>query len=58
MGATLGLASIAIIIDHTQHRLPQVEQMSGQEQDNYLQESAPCGLGAAPCSLGGSSYDD
>lgn len=60
MGATLSLAAIAVAIDHTQHKLPEVEEMSSDEQD-MMESGAPCGLGGAPCSLGdeeGDSLED
>jgi hypothetical protein len=53
MGATLSLATIAVAIDHTQHKLPEVESTSAQEQEDVMQQGTPCGLGVAPCSLGG-----
>lgn len=57
MGSTLGLAAIAVAIDHTRHPLPspiERPQASGGEID----DSAPCGLGSpdsldtTPCALG------
>jgi len=51
MGATLSLAAIAVVIDHTQHKLPEVDAVSSEEQD-IMESGTPCGLGAAPCSLG------
>ena len=60
MGATLSLAAIAVAIDHTQHKLPDVEATSPDEQQDTMEQGTPCGLGAAPCSLGddSGSYDD
>lgn len=52
MGATLTLATIAVAIDHTQHKLPEVEMISADEQQDIMDSGTPCGLGAAPCSLG------
>jgi hypothetical protein len=59
MGATLGLAAVSVAIDHTQHQLPEVESISSEEQD-MMDSGNPCGLGAAPCSLGeeGDSLED
>lgn len=51
MGATLSLAAVAVVIDHTQHKLPEVDAVSSEEQD-IMESGTPCGLGAAPCSLG------
>jgi hypothetical protein len=60
MGATLSLAAIAVAIDHTQHKLPEVEAVSTDEQQDMMEQGSPCGLGAAPCSLGDgdTSFDD
>ena len=52
MGATLSLAAIAVAVDHTQHKLPEVESMSSDEQQDSMELGTPCGLGVAPCSLG------
>ena len=59
MGATLSLAAIAVAIDHTQHKLPEVEAVSAEDQD-VMEQGTPCGLGVAPCSLGdeGDSLED
>ena len=62
MGATLSLAAIAVAIDHTHHKLPEVESATSEEQD-LMDSGTPCGLGVAPCSLGdeeedGSSAED
>ena len=50
MGATLTLAAIAVAIDHTQHKLPEVESVS--QDEDAMDTGTPCGLGVAPCSLG------
>ncbi len=51
VGSALGLAAIAIAIDHTQHRLPDpipAEQM----REDMSEEESPCGLSSAsPCSM-------
>jgi hypothetical protein len=61
MGTALGIAAVAVAVDHTRHRLPepQARQASGQSSIVIIEdgdESAnPCGLGggsASPCSLG------
>ena len=53
VGSALGLAAIAVAIDHTQHRLPDpiaVEQM----QSDLSEEESPCGLSSeSPCSMDG-----
>ena len=51
LGATLSLAAIAVAVDHTQHKLPEVEVISSEEQQD-MESGTPCGLGVAPCSLG------
>ena len=48
MGSAVGLAAIAVIIDHTRHRLPEPE--PAQEQ-SAQEAAAPCGLGESPCGL-------
>lgn len=50
MGTALAIATIAVAVDHTQHTLPPVEDVSSE--GNAQQQEAPCSLGAAPCSLG------
>lgn len=52
MATTLGLAAIAVAIDHTRHTLPEVDEISAEEQQHILEQGTPCGLGGAPCSLG------
>jgi len=51
MGTALAIATIAVAVDHTQHTLPPVEDVSSADENSQEQE-APCSLGAAPCSLG------
>jgi len=64
MGSALGLAAIAVAIDHTRHSLP--EPVSAEQGLNLYQiegetpvgQESPCSLGSpcalgAPCSLGG-----
>lgn len=55
MGSALGLASIAIAIDHTSHQLPEpeanVQYLPDDEEDSPCSLSAPCSLDEAPCSL-------
>ena len=51
MGTALALATIAVAVDHTQHTLPSIENVSSDDANSQEQE-APCSLGAAPCSLG------
>jgi len=51
MGTALGIATIAVAVDYTQHKLPPVENTSIDSKAMQEQE-APCSLGGAPCSLG------
>ena len=57
MGSAIGLASIAIAIDHTSHQLPEPEknisyqQESDDEDDNPCSMSSPCAMDDSPCSL-------
>ena len=51
MGSALGLATIAVAIDHTRHRLPEPVP---QEQAGMIDDESPCSLSDAessPCSL-------
>ena len=59
MGAAIGVAAIAVAIDHTRHRLP--EPQAKQSQDNVViiteegeASESPCGLDGSnnPCGLG------
>ena len=54
MGSAIGLAAIAIAIDHTRHYVPEPAldelEIIGEE-GNSAASSAPCALDAAPCSL-------
>jgi hypothetical protein len=57
MGSAIGLAAIAVAIDHTRHRLPEAQpgaaeqqQAQGEESQIIILEESPCGL-TSPCSL-------
>ena len=51
VGTALGLAAIAIAIDHTQHRIPDPVPVSQEEMD-MSEEESPCGMGMeSPCSM-------
>ncbi len=58
MGSVIGLAAIAVAIDHTRHKVPEAVPATEEhpQQDAAgaaLEEGAsPCGLGASPCGLG------
>jgi hypothetical protein len=57
MGSALGLAALAVAIDHTRHPLPppQPPAMISQQEEASpcsLDGEAPCSLGESPCSLG------
>lgn len=64
IGSAVGLAAIAIAIDHTKHKVPEPEPL---EQGALLvegEEDSPCGMGDSPCGMGedespcGMSYDE
>ena len=56
MGSALGLASIAVAIDHTRHRLPEPQaQQQMQDENMVIIEDSPCSLDASPCSLDSAS---
>lgn len=51
MGSALGLAAIAVAIDHTKHRLPDPVPAT-QEQVDMSEEESPCGMTSdSPCSM-------
>ena len=51
VGSALGLAAIAVAIDHTQHRLPDPVPVM-QEQAGMDEEESPCGMSMdSPCSM-------
>jgi hypothetical protein len=54
MGSALGLAAIAVAIDHTRHRVPLPVATQDAAREGPVGET-PCGLGAAPCGAGGES---
>lgn len=58
MGSALSLATIAVAIDHTKHRLPDPIPVS-QEQMSEEEES-PCGMdvSSSPCSMSDDGSDD
>ena len=54
VGTALGLAAIAVAIDHTRHRLPDPV---AHEQTEMSEEESPCSMDASdsdssPCGLG------
>ena len=59
IGSTIGLAAIAVAVDHTKHRLPEpapVQQGIIILNDNNSSDASPCSLGdTAPCGLGDST---
>jgi hypothetical protein len=51
VGSALGLAAIAVAIDHTQHRLPEPVTAT-QEQTGMSEEESPCSMDEeSPCSM-------
>lgn len=62
MGSAIGLAAIAVAIDHTRHRLPEPAEVAadaGQQDGTTVEnvEENPCGLDVSPCSLDVESGD-
>lgn len=56
IGTALGLAAIAVLIDHTRHPLPQTQPAldKGQAEEAIILcglEGSPCGLELNPCGL-------
>ena len=51
MGGAIGLAAIAVALDHTRHQLPKAQlQVQEEQQEYYDEDLAPCGFGATnPC---------
>jgi len=59
VGTALGLAAIAVAIDHTQHRLPDPI-AAEQEQSDMTEDESPCGMAAeesSPCSMDSDDSD-
>jgi len=54
VGTALGVAAIAVAIDHTQHKLPDPVPVTQDEMD-MSEEESPCGMGGmgmdSPCSM-------
>lgn len=55
MGSAIGLAALAVAIDHTRHKLPEPVMDSSSYIIQEGDSGNPCGLGGAPCGLGDSS---
>lgn len=61
MGSAIGLATIAVAIDHTRHTLPEAESYQSviqgqQDSASPCSLESPCSLdSASPCSLDGDS---
>lgn len=66
VGSALGLAAIAVAIDHTRHRLPEPEPVSisqertGMNDGRDESDESPCGLdsGSSPCSMSDNGSDE
>ncbi len=55
MGSAIGLAAIAVAIDHTRHEVPEPEPAAAIPQQYMVEPGqVPCGLDAAPCGLSAS----
>jgi hypothetical protein len=51
LGSVMGIAAIAVAIDHTKHKVPEPQQT---EQNILIvedDEETPCGLDGTPCGL-------
>lgn len=48
MGSALGLAAVAIAMDHTRHPLPEPVSV---ESSYVIEQGTPCSLDSSPCSL-------
>lgn len=59
MGSAIGLATIAVAIDHTKHRLPEPVPYEQAETMDESEDESPCGLdgGSSPCSMDGDDDD-
>ena len=61
VGSAIGLATIAVAIDHTRHRLPDPVSVS-QEQAGMSDDAdeSPCGMDvdSSPCSMSDDGSDD
>ena len=57
MGGAIGLATVAVALDHTRHKLPEPKKDGQEMHQQYADEGmAPCGLGASnPCGLDASN---
>ena len=52
VGSALGLAAIAVAIDHTQHRLPDPVPVTQEQTGMDEEEESPCGMSLeSPCSM-------
>ncbi len=52
VGSALGLAAIAVAIDHTKHRLPDPIPATQEWVDMSDEEESPCGMSMdSPCSM-------
>ncbi|MCG6886957.1 MAG: hypothetical protein LJE74_07100 [Proteobacteria bacterium] len=50
MGSAIGLAAIAVAIDHTRHTLPEPTVPQHVTSGGYYEEDSPCSLDS-PCSM-------
>ena len=52
VGSALGLAAIAVAIDHTQHRLPDPIPVTQDQAGMSEEDESPCGMSSeSPCSM-------
>ena len=58
VGSALGLAAIAVAIDHTQHRLPDPVPVTQEQAGVSDEEESPCGMDIeSPCSMDSDDSD-
>lgn len=50
LASAIGLAALAVAIDHTRHSLPEAEPQQYNNTDSVYDEESPCSLDA-PCSM-------
>jgi len=50
IGSAIGLAALAVAIDHTRHTLPAAETHKAESAGTIYEDDTPCSLDA-PCSL-------
>lgn len=52
LGSAMGLAAIAIAIDHTKHKVPDPQQLEQGMIIDSEEDDSPCGMDDSPCGMG------